>query len=119
MAEFTRVNGGAAPYTAIGRRLEWVQVVLAAGALDDYIDGDGFLVPESELEKIRRALDTVCSITIGGEPTATEVTFGCEGIGEAGADDVAWAAALEAKIDAATGKVSTVTFVELDGLVFA
>jgi len=109
MAEITRVNGGVGPIELIGRDLEWVHV--AGIDCTGYADANGKLIPESNLEKVRRIIDGAASITIIGEPTATDVMFGVEGLGATAAD-------LQAAIDAATGGTSTVAVVALTGAAF-
>lgn len=122
MAEFTRVNGGAAPYTAIGRKLEWVEVVGDLTGWNDgttiYADGtQGALIPESDFEKVRRALDKYCSITVVGEPDATATMFGVEGLGVNGTTPAEWKAQLDADLVAA-GVTATVEFRTLVGNAF-
>lgn len=102
MAEVTRVHGDTIPSEQLGRDLEWVHVLASGVSLED----------AGVLDSVRQAIDLTASVTIVGLESATDVMFGCEGVGATGAE-------MKATIEAAvSGITATVTIEVLTGKVF-
>ena len=79
MAEITRISGNTTPFEAVGRDLEWITLTITNMNMDD-LPGSGD-VGEDELERVVRTVETFCTVTIVGVPTATTVTICTEGLG--------------------------------------
>jgi hypothetical protein len=85
MATVTKAHGGASPFEAVGRDIEWVHINVST-----WVAGDFTTTPAtvgSNLNTIVDAMSQMGTLTFQGVATANDMIFGIEGLGTA-IDDI-------------------------------